>query len=146
MLIVLALWFVATAASAQYAINWNKVSGGGGTSTSAVYSISGTIGQHDAGGPMTGGSYTLTGGFWSLYALETANAPLLSIKLTATNTVMVFWPSPSIGFSLQQNNELNTADWVTPAETVTDSGSIKYIIVNPPVGNRFYRLKTNASQ
>ena len=136
----LALAVRPTPAGAQYSINWYKVSGGGGTSTSAVYSISGTIGQHDAGGPMTGGSYSLTGGFWSLYALETANAPLLSIKLTATNTVMVFWPSPSTGFNLQQNNDLNTSNWVTPAETVTDNGAIKYIIVNPPVGNRFYRL------
>jgi hypothetical protein len=55
-LITFTLWFVATAASAQFVINWHKVSGGGGTSTGAAYSVSGTIGQHDAGGRMTGGS------------------------------------------------------------------------------------------
>ena len=37
--------------------------GGGGTSTGGVYSVSGTIGQPDAG-LLTGGSYTLAGGFW----------------------------------------------------------------------------------
>jgi hypothetical protein len=31
---------------------------------------------------------------------------------------------------------------VTPPETVTDDGTIKFIIVNPPLGNRFYRLRS----
>ena len=90
---------------------------------------------------MTGGSYSLTGGFWSLYAVQTLGAPVLSIKLTSTNTAMVYWPSPSTGFNLQVNTNLATANWVTPAETSTDNGTIKFIIVNPPTGNRFYRLK-----
>jgi hypothetical protein len=125
----------------NYSINWYKVSGGGGTSAGGSYKVSSTIGQHDAGGPMTGGSYSLTGGFWALFAVLTPGAPRLTITLTSTNTVMVSWPSPSTGFSLQQNTDLNTVNWVTPAESVTDNGTIKYIIVNPPVGDRFYRLK-----
>ena len=138
----LALWLFAPSAHAQsYSIDWYKVAGGGGVSTGATYQVSGTIGQHDAGGPITGGSYSLTGGFWSLYAVQTLGAPVLSIKLTSTNTAMVYWPSPSTGYSLQVNTNLATINWVTPAETVTDNGTIKYIIVNPPTGNRFYRLK-----
>lgn len=124
----------------SYAINWYKVSGGGGTSTGGVYSISGTVGQHDAGGPMIGGNYSLTGGFWTLYAVQTPGAPMLSIKITTTNTAMVYWPSPSGGYNPQVNTNLATANWVTPVESVTDNGTIKYIIVNPPSGNRFYRL------
>jgi hypothetical protein len=125
----------------NYSINWFKVSGGGGASAGGSYQVSGTIGQHDAGGPMTGGPYSLTGGFWALYAVQILGAPKLTITLTTTNTAMVSWPSPSTGFNLQQNNDLTTVNWVTPAEPVTDNGTIKYIIVNPPVGNRFYRLK-----
>jgi hypothetical protein len=53
---------------------------------------------------------------------------------------MVSWPSPSTGWNLQQNTDLGTVNWVTPAETVNNNGSIKYIIINPPTGNRFYRL------
>jgi hypothetical protein len=54
-------------ASAQgnYAINWWSVDGGGGFSSGAGYTLTGTIGQPDAG-CMTGGNYTLVGGFWSL--------------------------------------------------------------------------------
>ena len=48
-----------------YSMNWFKVAGGGGTSTGAVYTVSDTFGQHDAGGPMAGGGYSVMGGFWS---------------------------------------------------------------------------------
>ena len=124
-----------------YSIDWYKVAGGGGTSTGGVYTVSGTIGQHDAGGPMTGGNFSLTGGFWALYAVQTTGAPVLSIQLTTTNTAMVYWTSPSTGYSLQVNTNLATTNWATPAESVTDNGTIKFIIVNPPTGNRYYRLK-----
>jgi len=65
---------------------------------------------------------------------------VLSVSLTSSNTVMVSWPSPSAGFGLQQNTNLNAANWFAPAENVTDNGTIKFIIVDPPAGNRFYRL------
>jgi len=43
----------------NYSIDWYKIAGGGGTSTSATYQVTGTIGQPDAGGAMTGGNYSL---------------------------------------------------------------------------------------
>jgi hypothetical protein len=70
------------------------------------------------------------------------HAPVaLNIGHDSSNAVRVSWPSPSTGFNLQVHSNLTTSDWVTPAETVTNNGTIKYIIVNPPVSNRFYRLK-----
>lgn len=59
----------------SYSIDGFTIDGGGGTSTGGVYSVSGTIGQPDAGAPMTGGQYSLTGGFWPLYAVQTPGAP-----------------------------------------------------------------------
>ena len=49
-----------------YDLSWSTIDGGGATSTGGSYSLSGTIGQADAGPSpaMTGGSYQLTGGFW----------------------------------------------------------------------------------
>jgi hypothetical protein len=126
----------------QYSIDWYKVSGGGGTSTNGQYSVSGTIGQPDASGAMTGGNYSLTGGFWSLYALQTPGAPVLSIQLTTTNVAMVYWPSPSTGFNLEVNTNLATTNWGTPSQSVNDNGTIRYILVNQPTANRFYRLKS----
>jgi hypothetical protein len=124
----------------DYSIDWHKVAGGGGTSTGSVYSVNGTIGQADAGGPMSGGNYSLIGGFWSLSAHQTPGAPLLSIKVT-NNVAMVYWPSPSTSYNLQVNTNLATTNWTSPAESVIDNGTIKYILVNPPTGNRYYRLK-----
>ena len=126
----------------QYSIDWHKIAGGGGTSTSGVYSVSGTIGQPDAGAAMTGGNYSLTGGFWGLISLvQTPGAPLLSILRTDTNTVVVSWPSSSTGWKLQQNtNSLDPADWGDVTDPVQDDGTSKTVAVKSPAGNRFYRL------
>jgi hypothetical protein len=136
------LIFAATSASAQsYSIDWYTIDGGGGTSTGGVYSVSGTIGQPDAG-HMSGGNYTLDGGFWGIVAaIQSPGAPLLRVLLTSTNTVVIAWPAPSPGFSLQQNTDLKTTVWTGITNTVSIVGSENQIIVAPPVGNRFYRLK-----
>jgi hypothetical protein len=126
---------------AQYSIDWYTIDGGGGTSTGGVYSVSGTIGQPDAGTVMIGGNYSLTGGFWSAVAVQTPGAPLLSIATTPTNTVVISWPSPSTGFVLQQNTNLASTNWTAVATPPTDDGSTRSLIVSPPVGNRFYRLQ-----
>ena len=126
----------------RYSIDWFKVAGGGATSTGGVHSVSGTIGQPDAGPTMSGGNYTLDGGFWSIIAtVQTPGAPLLSIFRTTTNTVAVSWPSPSTGFTLQQNtNGIGTVNWSNVVTAPVDDGTTKTLIVNPPAGNRFYRL------
>jgi hypothetical protein len=124
-----------------YAIDWSKVSGGGGVSTGSVYSVSGTIGQHDAAQPSQGGNYSVIAGFWSFLAIQTPGTPLLTIRPTVTNTAVVFWPSPSTGWNLQQNNNLaNTNAWVSPSESVSDDGQNSFIIVHPVPGQRYYRL------
>src|SRR5437660_7389128 len=93
-----------TVRAQSYSIDWSTIDGGGGTSTGGVYQVSGTLGQPDAGPTMSGGNYSVDGGFWGLTAVvQTPGAPLLSITHTRTNTVTVSWPFPSTGFRLQQN-------------------------------------------
>ena len=46
-----------------YEITFFSIDGGGGTSSGGNYTLTGTIGQPDAGA-MTGGSFALEGGFW----------------------------------------------------------------------------------
>jgi hypothetical protein len=143
LMIALALCFAALSAHSQsYSIDWFTVDGGGGTSAAGIYSISGTVGQPDAG-QMSGGSYTLKGGFWAILApVQTPGAPLLRIVFTRTNAVVVAWPAPSVGFSLQQNTALGSANWTSVPYAVNVVGSENQVIVSPPVGNRFYRLKS----
>jgi hypothetical protein len=145
MLLVLALslfTFGVFSASAQsYSIDWFTIDGGGGTSTGGVYSVSGTIGQPDAG-HLSGGNFTIDGGFWGIIgAIQSPGSPLLRVLFTSTNTVIVAWPAPSTGFSLQQNSDLKTTVWSAVTNTVNVVGSENQVIVAPPVGNWFYRLK-----
>jgi hypothetical protein len=52
----------AFAAVDAFSLDWWTVDGGGETSTGGGYSMTGTIGQADAG-TLSGGGYTLSGGF-----------------------------------------------------------------------------------
>lgn len=66
--------------------------------------------------------------------------PSLTISSTPTNAVVVSWQSPSTGFDLQQNtNGLTNLTW-SNVSGIGDNGTNRFIIVNPPAGNRFYRL------
>jgi hypothetical protein len=125
-----------TARAQPYSINWYKVSGGGGTSTGGVYSVSGTIGQHDAGGPMTGASYSLTGGFWSLYAVQTPGTPLLSIAYVG-NQAVVSWPPLVVGWTLQTNSNLGSTNWGNYLGSIINNS----ITNAPPSGTLFFRLR-----
>ena len=132
--------FGSWASGQSYSINWYKVAGGGGSSTGGVYSVSGTIGQPDAGGPMTGGTFSLTGGFWALYAVQTPGAPLLRIFLTTTNTAVIAWPAPSTGWNLEVNSNLSNTNWSPAGGTMILVGPENQVIISPPTGSRFYRL------
>ena len=66
-LLIGSILFIGTASTVQgqtYAIDWYTVDGGGGTSSGGNFTLSGTIGQPDAGS-MAGGDYVLDGGFWT---------------------------------------------------------------------------------
>ena len=63
--ILLTIGLACLARADQYEMTWNTVDGGGVTgSTGGTYTLSGTIGQWDAGPAMSGGTYVVTGGFW----------------------------------------------------------------------------------
>jgi len=47
-----------------YDLSWWTVDGGGGTLSGGGYSLTGTLGQAEAGAALSGGGYTLVGGFW----------------------------------------------------------------------------------
>ena len=134
---LLASVLVHLSAHAQtYSIDWYKIAGGGGTSTSSLYSVSGTIGQPDASGAMSGGNFSLTGGFWSLYALQTPGAPLLTITQIG-NQAIVSWSPSATGWTLQTNANLATPTWGNYLGAVVNNRATN----SPPKGNVFFRLK-----
>ena len=67
-----------------YSIDWYKIAGGAGSLGDAgVYSLTGTIGQPDAGVSLSAGPYSMTGGFWSLVQAA-PNHPPVAGMLTVT--------------------------------------------------------------
>lgn len=96
-------------------LSWHTIDGGGGTSTGGTFSISGTIGQCDAGMALTGGSFGLVGGFWAAPAVLSAppcpadfdgshvvNGIDLAILLGQWSGAAVYAPCPP--FKLQDLN------------------------------------------
>jgi hypothetical protein len=134
--IIASLWLVANATAQNYNIDWYKIAGGGGSSTGGVYSLNGTIGQPDASKAMTGGNYSLTGGFWSLYAVQSAGAPLLVIT-RAGNHAIVSWDPTIGGWTLQTNVNLATPTWGNYLGPVVNNSTTNV----PPPMNLFFRLK-----
>jgi hypothetical protein len=131
---------VTTASAQSYAIDWHTIDGGGGTSTGGVYSVSGTIGQPDAG-KMSGG--TTDGGFWDIVAaVQSPGAPLLSIA-RSNALVIVSWPLTTLNFQLHETTNLSLPNsWSPVAQpAVTNAGQIS-VTVPATVGRKLFRLKS----
>jgi len=123
-------------ALAQYSIDWHTIDGGGGTSTGGVYAVSGTIGQPDAGGLLTNGQYSVTGGFWVLpQAVQVVGAPMLIIAPATPGNATISWTPNTPGFVLQETWSLSPANW-----TNSVSGAANPITVPAAAPTKFYRL------
>jgi hypothetical protein len=90
-----------------------------------------------------GGSLTNGASVQTVFNVNAPPLPLLSVQLTPANAVVISWPAPSTGFALQQNGSLNPASWVTVTNSTTIANGQNQVIVSPPVGKRFYRLKSS---
>jgi hypothetical protein len=139
-LIVLTCLSVLRASAQTYSIDWHTIDGGGGTSTGGPmigsnYSVSGTIGQADAGAPLTNGQYSVTGGFWALpTAVQTSGSPTLTIAPAGAGQATIAWSPATPGFVLQEMANLSLA-W-----TNSLSGATNPIVVPVTVPTKFYRL------
>lgn len=122
-------------ARAQYVIDWHAISAGG-SSSDGDYSLSGGIGQPEAGVAMTGGSFSLTGGFWALPVMvQSVNAPTLSISPAAPGYATISWTPETPGFVLQFSPTLGPAGW-----NDLPGGSGSPVTVPLALSARFYRL------
>ncbi len=130
----------ACAGSAQYAIDWFTIDGGGGQSSGGAYTLHGTIGQSDAA-TSSGGRYTLHGGFWSAFAVvQTEGAPTLRILRNAGNVTLT-WPNPSSGFQLQESPSLTSPNWTDVNTAPGIVGDEKQVNQAVAPGTRFFRLR-----
>jgi hypothetical protein len=121
----------------DYSLNWSTFDGGGGTSTGGVYAVSGTIGQPDAGGPLTNGQYSVTGGFRALpEAVQVEGAPTLQITRATPGLAKISWTPATSGWVLQENLNLATTNWANSL-----SGATNPVVVPATVPGKFFRLR-----
>jgi uncharacterized repeat protein (TIGR01451 family) len=118
-LLALGVTLAARAAGAQpYELSWWTVDGGGAMSaTGGAYTLSGTIGQPDAGGPYTGAPYTLHSGFWAIGA-GGAIGPQADLSITKTDGATTAVPGQTVTYTIVAGNAGPSA--ATNA-TVTDA-------------------------
>lgn len=133
------------AGAQSYTLDWWDADAGG-TSSGGGYTVSGTIGQPEAG-ILSAGLFTLSGGFWAaVSSLQIPPAPsAITITLTPTNTVLLTWPSLSVGFVLQQTQDLNIRNWSDSTLKPADDGVTLSLVLPADQQLRFYRLKRQAA-
>jgi Regulator of chromosome condensation (RCC1) repeat len=56
------------------------------------------------------------------------------------DSVIISWPSPSTGWTLQQNAALNQTNWTTNSYPISDNGLTRSIAIPSPAGSLFFRL------
>jgi len=132
--------FPTTVVAQSYSVDWYKIAGGGGTSAGGTFSVAGTVGQSDASTAMLGGSYALTGGFWSLISVvPAAGTPSLAIRLSGLD-VVIYWPNTG-SYTLQQSSDLASGSWTTSGYTITTVNGTNSITIPSPTGILLFRLK-----
>ena len=125
----------ATTRAQNFNIDWFTIDGGGGPGTGGGYTLNGTIGQPDAGSPMSGGAFSISGGFWPGVVSEPF--PRLAIRRAGTDVVLS-WPNPSTGYQLEQTSATGWLDVVQPP---TVSGGDKEVTLPINAAHRFFRLR-----
>ncbi len=152
--LLLGLWFQAVSSAQVYTIDWFRIAGGGGTSTNGLYTVSGTLGQPEAGLPMGGGIFAITGGV----QFESAGSEILPVPLRIVRLAQLVNASgvrevhitmagtPGHVFQLQATSNLTrTITWADlgARATAPTEGFLEFIDAGPPEV-RFYRIIESA--
>ena len=135
--------------SASYEITKSVMSGGGTTSTSSSYSLTGTFGQPSPVAVSDSASYNLGSGFWGA-TVKLFTVAIESISYGIAEGVWVAWQSVAgASYTLYFTDDLMTA-W-TALSTFTGTGSLMEWLDDgsetgtPPTAagilKRFYRLR-----
>jgi hypothetical protein len=90
---------------------------------------------------MTNGNYSLTGGFWALYAVQTPGAPMLFITKSGNNAILS-WSANATGFLLENNSSVTApGGWMTVSPAPSPVNGTNYVTNAIVPGNNYYRLR-----
>jgi len=90
---------------------------------------------------MTGGNYSLVGGFWSLFAIQTPGAPYLWVMRTETKHGVRVVGRVADELAVAGDDEPRDR-WERVVRVLLRHERANCVYVeSPPVGNKFYRLQ-----
>ena len=130
--ILLAVAFALAAAlgtrAQSYSIDRVVIAGGSGTSAGGTFALSGTIGQPDAGA-MTGGSYSLAGGFWGGFStLPPAGSVIIKVFVVGNEVRLRFTGVPGRIYYVERAHFV-TGPWpeTLAAITMPNDGVVEFV-------------------
>src|ERR1043165_1257469 len=124
--------------AAGYKLDWQTVDGGGGNCSGGKLSVSGTVGQPDAGN-CAGGSFLQQGGF--IPAFQKSLGPPLRTTFSG-NQVINSWPNICPGFILEGAPNVNGPTW-TALGSGTVLGADRQVLISKSSPYHFFRLQKN---
>lgn len=133
--------FAGTAGLSAAELAGSATAGGGGVSSGGAFTITGAIGQPDAG-LLSGGPFAVAGGFWGgAYAVQSVGAPFLSVAGAGTNALFT-WPDAIGSYVLEAASSLTApVTWSLVPNTPVDSHGQRSVTIPGASGIRFYRLR-----
>lgn len=104
---------LAGAAWGDLSIRWSTVDGGGAKATGGGYTLSATIGQHDAAPGQTGGGYLSLPGFWPLERAEGCRADINGdgvLNIDDIDEFLIAFPGGDLAADCDGSGTLNIDD------------------------------------
>ena len=144
---VFAVLFCAPPAWAQfYSVKWFTLDGGGGPSAGGSFSLNGTIGQPDAG-TMSGGSYSLAGGFWGAIQTPPPVPTVIEVWVVNGEVHLRFNGIPGQVYEIERA-QFVTGPWRPNDQplaviTMPIGGVVEFVdTTSPALSQSFYRTST----
>lgn len=136
-----ALFLIPALAAAEFKIDWSSFGGPAGESTGGGWTASSAAGN--GAGTARGGSFALTGGYWSVIGIVSApGAPRLIIERSGAS-VRVSWPRSAEAFTLQETKSLTGSPeipWTTSTDARETNATQFTVSVPITAGSHYFRL------
>jgi hypothetical protein len=144
-LTLLLLTAAALHADPRFTITPSTHDAGGGATTSARFTLTGTIAQAEAAPRFASADnrFTIEPGFWNRYiVVQTPGLPILTIRHgIARNTAVLAWPIEVNGLILEESPDLSPASWMTVTTPVVDTATEHTITVPTSAPKKLFRLR-----
>ena len=113
-----------------------------GVSRNGAFTVSGVVGQPEAGS-VAGGGFTSEGGWPAPIIVESPGAPTLRIDFhRASGAVTVAWPASATGHTLEGNADVNDPEgWTDVSTTPVEVGDQLEVDLQPLDEARYFRLR-----